>query len=74
MQISIGVVGLIMTGVGFIVTPVVAYFSGQTATAKEISAVSERTAKLETIVPTIKEDTDEIKEDIRDIKKAFNIK
>ena len=41
---------------------------------KETTTVSERVARLETAVPNIEKDIGIIRDDLRDIKKALNIK
>ena len=51
-QFNITLLGA-MEVVSFVIAPVVAYFSAQAATKEEIAQVSERTARLETFVPTI---------------------
>jgi len=63
-----------LMGISFLVAPVVAYFSAQAATKTEIAEVSERTARLETSVQNTDKNITEIKEDIKDIRKALNIK
>ena len=73
-QMTIGIIPIVIGGIMFVATPIVAFYSSLGASDEKISGISERTAKLETIVPTIKEDTDEIKDDLKDIKKALNIK
>lgn len=73
-QVSIGAIGILLTGIGFVVTPVATYFYGQTATAKEISELSTRTAVLENSIRNTDTNVTEIRDDLKDIKKALNIK
>ncbi len=62
-----------MAFVAFVVSPVVAYYSGQASSARDIAAISERVARLEEAVPAIKEDTREIRESLQSIEKALRI-
>ncbi len=73
-QIAIGIIPIAIGGIMFVATPIIAFYSSQAAAEEKLAEVSERTARLETVVPTIKEDTDEIKDDIKDIKRALNVK
>ena len=51
-QIQVTIFGA-MAAVSFLAAPIIAYFSAQAATKEDIAQVSERTARLETFVPTI---------------------
>lgn len=56
---------------GGIVVVLASYFGAQMTVAKDISSVSERTAKLETSVPQMQNDISEIKESVNAIRDAL---
>jgi len=51
-QVAISI-PIIIAGIGFIVAPIISYFSAQAATQEKIADVSERVRAVETFVPTI---------------------
>lgn len=66
--------GIGMALVTFVASPVVAFYGSRLAIQDDISKISERTAKLETLQPVTQDDIKEIKEDLKAIRQALNIK
>ena len=69
---------LLLTAGGIVAAAVASVFGMQLHTQQETADISERAAKLETAVPrieaTFEREIGLLREDIRDIKKALNIK
>lgn len=79
-QLSI-TIGSVLAGVSFVAAPIITYYTGQAAVQEDIatvdakiSAQSERTAKIETLVPIVLDGQEDMKEDLELIKKALWIK
>lgn len=70
----IGLVSMAMTAFGFYTASNVRTDNKLGVAQKETTIVSERVARLETAVPNIEKDIIIIREDLKDIKRALNIK
>lgn len=73
-QISVGLIGLVLTATGFVVTPVVAYFTASAATEEKIAQNSSDIAVLQNSITNTDNNLEEIKDDLKDIKRSLNIK
>ena len=60
--------------VSFVAAPIVAFFSAQAASDAKISSLETRTAVVENSVQNTNMNLQEIKDDLKDIKKYLNIK
>lgn len=63
-----------MAVISFIGAPIAAYYSAKVSDAKEKAGLSDRITALETAIPYIIDKVDETNEDVKDIKRALNIK
>ena len=63
-----------MTAIAFVVSPVVSYFSAVRATDAKIAEIKERTAVLENSIINTDKSIAEMKTDLREIKRALNVR
>lgn len=66
--------GTLLTLGGMLVASVASVYGIKLDAQKDVAAVSERTAKLETSVPLMQEDLRDIKDSIENIERALNVK
>lgn len=65
---------LVMSIATFVAAPIVGYFTAQASIDDKIQEVENRTAILETRIPYIEQKVTETNEDVKDLKRALNVK